>query len=628
MKQSLELVRARTWQKRKPAPRLVVSEWTDRNRVIGRGYPSPFPGPWRTARTPYLREPMDAFIDPAVETLVLLFSSQVGKSEMLLNTMLYAYGVDPAPGMMVLPILDLAASVSTDRLTPALKTCSALSVGSQKSRNTEDAILHKRINGAPLTMAGANSPASLSSRPVRYLWCDEIDRWPATTTEGDPLSLAKQRTVAFRRRKVVLTSTPTTTGASRIEDFYERSDKRVYEMPCPRCGEFFEVKWSHVRFERENTADAHLVHELFDEKGNVVGGCRGRIEDRERQDMAERGRWVPTAHSAERIRGYKVWAIVSPWVRLKEMVDSFLVVKEKVDTLRAWINLTLGESWEEQTQKIESSELLPLREEYIEEVPAGVQFLTAGVDTQDDRLESLVVGWGDGEESWIISRDTVMGDPQDPATWKALDEDVLLRSWPVEGGGVTHVQAALIDCLGHRTQYVYQAVRARAARRVFASIGKSGGQAGQLVTSPSALETMQGNVMRVIVDADQVKSLLYARLKLESRQGPEVIHFPMTVGDSFFKELTAEHLITERNKLGIPSKKWAKRPGRDRNEALDCYGLALAGMRIVAPTRARFQDLAARVQAAVLASRGARPEGPPRGAGPKRQRTQGWNGNI
>ena len=147
-----------------PPPRLSVSEWTDANRVVGRGYPSPFPGPWRTSRTPYLREPIDAFNDPTVETLVLLFASQIGKTELLLSTMLYAYGVDPGPGMLVLPTLELAASVSTDRLASALKTCGVLRVGSPKSRATDDAVHHKRINGAPLTMSGANSTASLSSR--------------------------------------------------------------------------------------------------------------------------------------------------------------------------------------------------------------------------------------------------------------------------------------------------------------------------------------------------------------------------------------------------------------------------------------------------------------------------------
>ena len=147
-----------------------------------------------------------------------------------------------------------------------------------------------------------------------------------------------------------------------------------------------------------------------------------------------------------------------------------------------------------------------------------------------------------------------------------------------------------------------------------------------MVTAPHPLETAQGNVMRCIVDADQVKSIIYARLRLVERQGAEVIHFPDSVGDAFFKELTAEHLITERNKLGVPVKKWAKVPGRDRNEALDCFGMALAAMRVVAPTRARFEDLANRVHAAVLASRGVREEGTPRTQ--RKARTQGWSGGI
>jgi len=319
------------------------------------------------------------------------------------------------------------------------------------------------------------------------------------------------------------------------------------------------------------------------------------------------------------MRGYKVWAIVSPWTRLKEMVDAFLIAKQKAETLRAWVNLTRGESWEEQTQKVESSSLLLRREEYRAEVPAGVGFLTAGIDTQDDRLEVLVLGWGSAEECWVVMRETVVGDPQMPETWKALDE-LLLRGFPHEAGGVTHVQCALIDCLGHRTQDVYAAVRARQHRRLYASIGRSGGSAGQLVSMPAPLETKQGNVMRCVVDADQVKSLVYSRLRLEAREGSDVIHFPMTVGELFFSELTSEHLITERNKYGVPSKKWAKRPGHDRNESLDCFGMAFAAMRVVAPTKPRYAELVAKV----TETRERAGAGTPTVAHVKASRTRGW----
>ena len=595
-----------------PPARLVVSSWLDEHRVIGKGYPSPFPGPWRSARTPYLIEPMDAFNDPNVETLVLMFSSQIGKTELLLGTMLYAYGQDPGPGMCVLPTLELAGGFSSDRIASALQTCKVLRVGAPKQRTAEDAVFHKRINGAALTNAGAQSPASLSSRPVRYLWCDEIDRWPATTPEGDPLSLAKQRTAAYRRRKLVLASTPTTKGASRIEDWYQRSDMRVYELRCPGCDAYWRPMWAHVRWEGEDTSGAHLE----------CPHCGHAILEQDRMDAVARGRWTPTRHGGDRIRGYHTWAIVSPWVRMQELVDSFLEAKKKKETLKAWINLTLGESWEEDTIKVEGSTLLARREAYAEEVPTGAAILTVGVDTQDDRLELLVVGWGVGEEAWVIERETIMGDPVNASVWKELDTLYLQRAWPVVGGGHAYVQCALVDCLGHRTAAVYNAVRERQARRVYASVGKSGGASGQLVSAPKVVETSQGNIARVVVDADQVKSLIYSRLRTEQVAGDpqaDTVHFPMTVGESFFDELTSEHLITEHNRLGVPSKKWAKLPGRTRNEALDCFGMAYAALRIVAPNTARLDDLIAKC----LATRGAPAPGT-KGGAPARRRTQGW----
>ena len=86
-------------------------------------------------------------------------------------------------------------------------------------------------------MAGANSAASLASRPVRLVLLDEVDRFPPSAgTEGDPVKLAVKRSTTFWNRKVILTSTPTTKGASRIEAAWEESDQRVYEVPCPVCG--------------------------------------------------------------------------------------------------------------------------------------------------------------------------------------------------------------------------------------------------------------------------------------------------------------------------------------------------------------------------------------------------------
>ncbi len=630
---TLAAIARRVWRLRSRPRRPPVSTWLDTNRVIGRNYPSPFPGPWRTSRTPYLREPLDAFDDPTVETIVLKFSSQIAKTEAVLGMLLYSYAEDPGSALYVMPTLDDVEGFSKERLVLALKTCPSLRVGDQKARNSDNAVRNKRINGFPLTLVGSNSTSGLASRPARRVFCDEIDKFE-TTAEGDPIKQAFQRTAAFRRRKQVLASTPTLKGASRIEDFYARGDQRVLEVQCPECRRWFEVRWHHVVFDaaegrtnEERARTAYLEHhEDRDEDGNPVPGtgCGRRIEDRERPALYARARWRATA-PASKIRSYRAWAVACPWISLASLVEEWLDAQGNPEKLQTFVNLKLGEPWELPSEKVEANALLIRREAYTAEVPARATVLTAGVDTQDDRLEALVVAWGRDEESWVVRRETAWGDPQLPSTWKELD-DLLLRPYPHEAGGAVRVQAVLVDALGHRTSAVYVAVAARAPRRWFASVGTAGERGQPLVSQPKIVEAKEGNVPRVVVDASQAKALLYSRLRLTGEdglpmtEGPGVVHFPMTVGAEFFDQLTAEHLITVVDKYGNGRAVWAKRPGRTRNESLDCFGLALAALRLVAPTSARFAELAAKIAAARGAEKPAAPAGP---RPPRVPRTEG-----
>jgi phage terminase large subunit GpA-like protein len=618
-----------------PPPDLDPATWLDEHRVIPRGYPSAFPGPWRTARTPYLREPLEAFKDKETETVVLMFSSQIAKTECLLGTLLYAYGADPGPGMFVFPRIEDADKYSTQRLAPTLQACRGIEVG-ESAKATDDSKRSKVVNGYPFKLGGANSAAGLASDPVQYLWGDEVDRWPAELpNEGDPMKLATQRTEAFARRKHMFASTPTTKGASRIERMYEESDMCRLWVPCPRCGERFVVYWRHVRWETHDgdhlPETAYLEHAERDGKGELTSGCGGRIEDHERGAMYAAGEWRPDhPERGKKIRGFHAWAVACSWMPLERLVRQFIAAK-RGGALREFINLKLGETWEESSVKVESSALLTRREEYATDVPAGVQIITAGVDTQDDRLEYLVVGWGEGEESWVIERDVIPGDPDSPETWLSLDS-VVQRDWKHERGGSMRVQATLVDCLGHRTGAVYKALRTRAAWRMFASVGKKDGAAGMIVSPPKAVETVHGTVMRCVVGADEVKGLIYARLALEEADGQPrtsgagVTHFPMTVGDAFFTELTAEHLVTKTKRGAFPEKMWEARPGFKRNESLDCFGMALAALRAVCPTPTRFAELAAKVEGAREAKAAPPTAAPAAVSVPRPSRTKGWTG--
>jgi phage terminase large subunit GpA-like protein len=634
---ALDRVDAAAWSRLPFPERQSVSSWLDANRVIPLEYPSPFKGPWRTERTPYLREPLDAFDNPEVETLVLMFASQIAKTELILGTLLYAYSVDAGPGLFVMPTLDEAAKFSTRRLGHALATCEGLDEGPVASRNTDDTKHSKSIRGYPLGLVGSNSAPGLAAQSILYLWADELDKWVSVIPNaGEPLGLAIQRTAAYVRRKIVLTSTPTVKSASRIESWYLRSDQRRYWVPCPRCGEAFVMKWENVRWDRGEDGThypdtAYLVH--GPRKGEPYG-CGGRIEDHERRAMVDAGEWrADNPDAPGRVRGYHANFLVCPWMALAKVVGEFVEKRKDNEQLRQFVNERLAETWEEPSLKgTESAALLDRREVYPAEVPAGVRILTAGVDTQDDRLEVLVMGWGVGEEGWVISRETIPGDPDGEEPWTELDA-LLKRGWRHERGGSHWVQATLVDSRGHRTGSVYRALKTRQARRVYASIGTKGGTNGQLVTEPQALATVHGQILRCVVGADEVKSLIYSRLALERedglplREGPGVLHFPMDLSHVFFDELTSEHLVTKAKRGALPARVWEVRAGRTRNEALDCMGMAIAALRAVCPNVSRFEAMAEKVEAARVSSMGARPEGAPAAPpAPRPPRTRGWQG--
>ena len=621
MSAALELLDAADYRRWAPPPRQTLSEWADAERILA-AESSAEPGRWRTDRTPYLREPMDVIADRRVETVVIMASSQVGKTEVLLNLLGYHMHRDPAPMLLVEPTLEIGQAMSKDRVAPMIESTPALRhlVGVARAKDSSNTLLHKSFPGGHLTISGANSPSSLASRPIRIVLADEVDRWPQSVgDEGDPLSLAVKRTTTFRRRKIVIVSSPTVKDASRIEDWWNLSDQRRLHVPCPRCGADFVLAWKHVVFVDRDPTKAQLE----------CPECHGRIDEHERAAMIADGEWRATAPFTG-IAGFHIWEMFSPWRSLRDQVTAFLAARRSLEMRQAWVNTSLGELWETPGERMEPSSLLLRREVYAAEVPAGVQVLTCGVDTQDDRLEALVVGWGAGEESWVIERVPLMGDPAKPDVWLELDE-LLAREWAHAAGGTMRIQGSLVDAGGHRTQAVYSAVIARQARRVWASFGRSGGEKGLLVSPPKAIRPASGigTVQRRIVDVDQVKALLMSRLRTEHEKDasvqPGYIHFPMTVGEAFFDELTAEKLITKRNKYGVPIKSWTQI--RDRNESLDAFVLALAVLRILAPKPEVFATLAARIAAsrtaaAAAASTNATAAAPPSPQRPARRASQ------
>tara|TARA_Y100000593_G_scaffold89308_1_gene173284 strand:- start:237 stop:1976 length:1740 start_codon:yes stop_codon:yes gene_type:complete len=537
---------------------------------------------FRLSLAPYQKEPMNAAHDPDVQSICLMWASQTGKTECVNNIVGYFMSQDPSPMLCLQPTLDMAETWSKDRLSPMIRDTPTLKdlVADPKTRDSGNTLLHKRFLGGHITIAGANSPASLAARPIRVLLCDEVDRYPQSAgTEGDPISLAERRTDTFPNAVIIKTSTPTIKDLSKVENEYLQSDQRKWFVPCAKCGEFQVLTFRHVIFEKENIQDAVLRCEH----------CEKELSDAERIEMVINGEWRATSEFTGK-RGYWLNGLNSIFPakrgfknRLHQAVAGFLEAKKRGQQgLKTWVNTFCAEPWEEVEDVIEGHFLMARREVY-NELPSDVLLLTAGIDVQADRLECEVVGWGVDEESWGVEYKVIYGDPSQAHVWNDLSEHITSR-WPTEDGRELTVAACCVDS-GYLTKAVYDYVGKNQFRGVYAIKGV-GGFGKPLVARPTKSSIQ--DVRLFLIGTDTAKDTLYSRLKIAD-PGFGYCHFPHTYSEKYFDQLTAEKCVVE-NKRGQRQRRWVVKEGF-RNEALDVRNYAMAAMIILNPnwTRLRFK---------------------------------------
>ncbi len=537
------------------------------------------PGPWRTARAPYQRGMMDAILDPGVEEVVFYTASQIGKTEILNNIVGYFIDQDPSPILVVMPTVELAEAWSKDRLSPTIHDTPVLraKVREPRSRDSGNTITHKRFPGGHISIVGANAPAALSSRPIRIVLCDEVDRFPASAgVEGDPVALAARRAATFWNRKRVLTSTPTLKDLSRIEQAWKESDQREFYVPCPACGAFQVLHWTpgdgHGGIVYEKDSDDRAIPETARYR---CGKCMAEIEETQKAWMLDRGEWRAT-HPDRPVRGFHISALYSPWVRWAEMAAEWDSAHRNPERLKVFINTMLGESWEERGETVDAHVLLGRAESYGAEVPKGVGLLTASVDVQGDRLEVKVKGWGAGEESWLIAVEQLPGDPGQPQVWQDL---TLFLRQPFRhlSGRKVQISATAIDTGGLHTEAVYKYCRAMSGDRVFAI--KGGSVRGlPLISRPTVHNRYRIRLYTLGVDAG--KDAVYSRLRIAS-VGPGFMHFPDTIDEEYCEQLCSERAVRRWDKKKGVVREYVKT--RERNEAIDLEVYALAALHILGP---------------------------------------------
>lgn len=575
--QTLELLR-NTVHLVAPPAQIGVDEWADEHRVLS-PEASAEPGPWNTDRTPYSREPMRAISDPSVESVVLMWGAQLGKTDIQLNAIGYYTGHDPSPIMVIQPDLAVARDFSNDRLAPMYRDSEQLSklVVKDKSRDSRNTILYKSFPGGRINIAGANAPASLASKPIRVVIGDEIDRFPASAgNEGDPVSLVTARTKTFYNKKLIWVSTPTIKDASRIEALYEDSTMEQLHLMCPSCDELQTLEWQQLNFDYDkDTSQCTRVE-------HVCKHCGALHSEHEwKKDYAIRSMWIPQKQHAS-VRGFKLSSLYATInVTWKDIVnDWYKANRGGPELLKTFVNTVLAESWEETGEKLEEEELLKRCEGYPAEVPDEVKVLTAAVDVQDDRLEVEVIGWGSGKESWGIEYHVLYGDLKQPAIWHELDE-YLSRTWTNQDGSRFGIAITLIDSGGHFTTEVYRFCSTREARKIYALKGQ-GMRNGEYVPLINGHKrTKRERAVLFSLGVDEGKAKVFSNLRI-NEVGPGFCHFPLGRGYNldYFKGLTAE-VLKKKKHMGQTLTVWEKI--RDRNEPLDLRVYNTAALEILNP---------------------------------------------
>lgn len=610
-----------------------MPEWADRERRLAREAGSTS-GRWRTSTVEVARGAMLAVTEPGVHKISVMVCTQLMKTALIENTCGYFAHLDPGPMMIVQPKEDAAEQFSKERITPLIRATPALRTvfGSGKTRNADETLLYKAFPGGFLALAGAGSPDNLARRPIRVAMMDEIAKYPITR-EGNPVDLVDERMATFPNWLSIRACSPTIAGECLIEGSYLEGDQRQASVECPHCRhrQFLDF-FRHVEWDKdEETGEHHPATARIYCEACGTGWSEGErlmslrttrwhqtrpfrccgkrhepLADYERAwreaaadgnapdpvgaiwswwasdrwavfraTCSDCGRWaVDNEHAS-----FTASKLFSPWPKdaPPKIAGKWVAAKDDPDKRVTFDNTQLGRPHQRSSAKDVAAETLMKRAEvWPGEVPDGVGVVTAGLDTQDDRVEIEFVGWGRGEESWSLDHVVVPGDPATDELWARVDRELLRRLHRADGREFV-VQAACIDSGGHHTQAVYRFAKARLGRHVWAVKGQSSRNGERSPVWPTARPSAanRSKFKPVIVGTNAAKDSIRGRLGIEE-PGPGHLHFPASRDLGWYQQLTAERLLTKVT-AGRRYTVWDLPKGR-ANEALDCRVYAFAAL--------------------------------------------------
>lgn len=530
---------------------------------------------------------MDAFTDPHVEEITVMASSQVGKTESMFNMLGYVIDQDPGPTLVVLPRESDARSVSYNRVLPMIQGSPALQ--ERMPRKSDDITkLEYRMDRMILFFAGSNSPADLASRPIRYLFLDEIDKYPKFSgREADPIKLASERQKTFWNKKTVKVSTPTTRDGYIYRE-YDKSDQCKYFVPCPHCGGFQilvfgQIKWPEKERSTEKIKNKRLAWYECEH-------CGKRIEDYHKPQMLDKGKWVPRDCEINqdgeiwgegldsKHRGFWINSLYSPWLSWSDIAVEFLKSKDFIELLMNFVNSWLAEVWEEKIEETTVDKVKSLSCDYLQgTVPDDVVVLTAGVDVQKDHFFYVIRGWGYEEQSWLIRCGSL-------EYWEDLVEVLFKTDYKkISGIETLPVYMTCIDS-GYRTDEVYHFCR-HWRDRSKAIKGQDEITDGRFYrASKIDINSRTGSIIKsglVLwnLNVSQYKDKIS---RLVATKDPNKWHLFKDPSDDYLSQFTSEHKVLVRNRnTGKAKEVWQKKRSSVANHYLDAEVYAVAAADII-----------------------------------------------
>ena len=533
---------------------------------------------------PYQKRILDIVFEPGVKKIVLVFGTQLGKT---LITMIIKAGIiehSPNGILFIEPSKDLASNYMRERFNPMVRDNEFLfkKIREQREKGSKsDSVFHKSFDGGYLAIAGSNSPSQLSSRPVPYVIFDELDLCKLSSGKrGSPNKLVERRQSNFENSLLVETSSPGDEQESMIWPDLELTDFEKYFVPCPACDYRQVLVWEQMRYPEKKAELSYYECE----------NCKEHLTNDAKPYMLRKGIWMPTQIGLPGTFGFHLPRLYSPFPRAswEEMVNEKIEADRQAkrgnpELAKVFINTGLALKFNPNFTITKKQTLVDRVELYYHEtppvLPEGVVYITYGTDVQDNRLETTVVGWGIGDESWRLLRKVHAGNPALDYLWSEyfIWKQSLIFKHPY--GVDLKISSGCIDTGGHHADIVYTYVRDKQHLHYYAFKGSNTNKGPMLPQKPSF--NNKGNIPLYLINTVAAKDSIYARLLIPPPEPyqptPGLMHFNQHCNEEYFDQLLSQKVI-----LTNDGKAYRDIPNT-RQEAIDCEVMAYAALKIDGP---------------------------------------------